>query len=55
MGWGARWLLVQRELVDNLKGDLPGMMEAAGFNPVRRVDHLYGLVSFFTAEKGTCT
>ena len=52
MGWGARWLLIQKELVDNLQGDLPAMMEVAGFRQVRRVDHVYGLVSFFTAEKG---
>ncbi len=49
MGWGARWLLVQKELTDNLRGDLPGLMRQAGFVDVRRVDHLYGLVSFFTA------
>ncbi len=50
-GWGARWLLVQKELVDNLRGDLPALMEQAGFAEVRRVDHVYGLVSFFTARK----
>lgn len=50
-GWGARWLLVQKELVDNLRGDLPVLMEQAGFVRVRRVDHVYGLVSFFTARK----
>jgi ubiquinone/menaquinone biosynthesis C-methylase UbiE len=51
MGWGARVLLVQRELVDNLRGDLPGLMTAAGFRQVTRVAHVYGLVSFFTASK----
>jgi len=51
MGWGARVLLVQRELVDNLRGDLPGLMTAAGFSQVTRVDHVFGLVSFFTAGK----
>jgi len=51
MGWGARILLVQRELVDNLRGDLPGLMTAAGFSRVTRVDHVFGLVSFFTAGK----
>ncbi len=50
-GWGARWLLVQKELVDNLRGDLPRMMEEAGFCDVQPVDHVYGLVSFFTARK----
>jgi ubiquinone/menaquinone biosynthesis C-methylase UbiE len=51
LGWGARYLLVQKELVDNLRGELPAFMAGAGFREVRRVDHLYGLVSFFTAEK----
>jgi len=51
LGWGARWLLVQKELVDNLRGELPALMDGAGFRQVRRVDHLYGLVSFFTAVK----
>jgi ubiquinone/menaquinone biosynthesis C-methylase UbiE len=51
MGWGARVLLVQRELVDNLRGDLPALMTEAGFVDVKRVDHVYGLVSFFTARK----
>lgn len=51
MGWGARMLLVQKELVDNLRGDLPALMTGAGFVNVKRVDHVYGLVSFFTANK----
>lgn len=51
LGWGARWLLVQKELADNLRGELPELMAGAGFRAVRRVDHLYGLVSFFIAEK----
>jgi len=51
MGWGARWVLVQKELVDNLRGDLPDLMRGAGLLDVRRVDHVYGLVSFFTARK----
>jgi len=51
MGWGARWLLAQKELVDNLRGDLPDLMRQAGFLDVRRVDHVYGLVSFFVARK----
>jgi len=51
LGWGARYLLVQKELVDNLRGELPDFMVKAGFGEVHRVDHLYGLVSFFTAVK----
>jgi len=51
LGWGARWLLLQRELLDNLRGDLPELMQAAGFAGVRRVGHVYGLVSFFKAQR----
>jgi len=51
-GWGGRYLLLQKELEDNLRGDLPQLMRAAGFEQVARVDHVYGLVSFFTARKG---
>lgn len=51
MGWGARWLLVQRELLDNLRGELPALMTEAGFSDVRKVGHVYGLVSFFTARR----
>ena len=51
-GWSARYLLVQKELEDNLRGDLPRLMSEAGFSQVERVDHVYGLVSFFVARKG---
>jgi len=51
MGWGARFLLVQKELVDNLRGELPQLMEQAGFAEVRRLEQVYGLVSFFQALK----
>jgi ubiquinone/menaquinone biosynthesis C-methylase UbiE len=51
LGWGARYLLVQKELADNLSGRIPLLTSEAGFIEVRRVDHVYGLVSFFTARK----
>ncbi|BCR06346.1 methyltransferase [Desulfuromonas versatilis] len=51
MGWGGRVLLVQKELEDNLRGLLPGLMAKAGFVEVKRVDHVHGLVSFFTARR----
>jgi hypothetical protein len=51
MGWGARYLLIQKELEDNLNGVLPGLMEQAGFTDVCKVDHVHGLVSFFRANK----
>lgn len=50
-GWGARWLLRQPELIDNLTGRLPSLLERAGFRKIRRREHLHGLISFFTAEK----
>ncbi|MBI4791535.1 MAG: methyltransferase domain-containing protein [Deltaproteobacteria bacterium] len=51
LGWGGRYLLLQPELADNLHGLLPDFMHRAGFRQVERKEHLYGLVSFFTATK----
>jgi ubiquinone/menaquinone biosynthesis C-methylase UbiE len=51
VGWAARWLLLQPELADNLRGLLPDFMHRAGFRQVARKERLYGLVSFFTARK----
>ena len=42
---------MQKELADNLRGLLSGLMEEAGFADVRRVDHVYRLVSFGTTRK----
>jgi ubiquinone/menaquinone biosynthesis C-methylase UbiE len=50
-GWAGRWLLMQPELEDNLRGELPAIMTAAGFAELTRRDHLFGLVSFFTAKR----
>jgi ubiquinone/menaquinone biosynthesis C-methylase UbiE len=51
LGWGGRYLLLQPELADNLQGLLSDFMHRAGFRQVERKEHLYGLVSFFTAKK----
>lgn len=51
-GWAGRWLLLQPELEDNLRGLLPALMQAAGFIDVRRADHVHGLISFWTATRG---
>ncbi|MDP2105460.1 MAG: methyltransferase domain-containing protein, partial [Desulfobulbaceae bacterium] len=48
-GWTGRWLLLQPELADNLRGLLPNLIEEAGFIAVRRVAHVHGLISVFTA------
>jgi ubiquinone/menaquinone biosynthesis C-methylase UbiE len=50
-GWGGRYLLMQPELEDNLLGLLPDFMHRAGFRLVEKKEHVYGLVSFFTARK----
>lgn len=50
-GWGGRWLLLQPELEDNLRGMLPALMAEAGFRSLEQRDHLFGLVSFFTAKR----
>ncbi len=51
MGWGARYLLIQKELEDNLNGLLPALMKEAGFTDICKIDHVHGLVSFFSAVK----
>lgn len=50
-GWLARYLLLQKELEDNLLGLLPELMAEAGFARISRQGHVYGLVSFFTCRK----
>lgn len=50
-GWSGRWLLLQPELADNLRGELPVLMAEAGFSSVRQLDHVHGLISFFEAKK----
>ena len=51
VGWLSRYLLLQPELEGNLRGQLPAIMEAAGFVDIRKLEQVYGLVSFFTAAK----
>jgi ubiquinone/menaquinone biosynthesis C-methylase UbiE len=51
LGWLSRYLLLQPELEDNLRGFLPAFIEEAGFTGLSRHDQVYGLVSFFTSSK----
>lgn len=51
IGWGSRYLLFQKEIEDNLLGQLPGIMAEAGFENIRKAEHIYGLVSFFVCNK----
>ncbi|MDD5758868.1 MAG: methyltransferase domain-containing protein [Desulfobulbaceae bacterium] len=51
-GWAGRWLLFQPELEDNLHGKLPTLMAEAGFIDICRPDHVHGLISFWTANRG---
>lgn len=51
IGWGSRYLLFQKEIEDNLLGHLPGIMAGAGFEDIRKTEHIYGLVSFFICNK----
>lgn len=55
IGWLSRYLLLQPELEDNLRGLLPELIRNAGFAKVCRHEHIYGLVSFFTAHKPIST
>jgi ubiquinone/menaquinone biosynthesis C-methylase UbiE len=50
-GWLGRWLLLQPELTDNLRGKLPALMTEAGFVDVKRAAHVHGLISFWTANR----
>lgn len=51
LGWASRYILLQPELEDNLRGELPDIMHQAGFDAIERKAHLYGMVSFFMARK----
>lgn len=51
IGWTSRYILFQPELEDNLNGRLPDFIREAGFRDVSRREHLYGMVSFYTARK----
>ena len=51
VGYASFVLLVQKPIYENLRGVLPGLMAEAGLRDVVRVDHWYGLVSFYTARK----
>lgn len=51
IGWLSRYLLLQPELEDNLRGRLPDLIRGAGFTQVVRHEQVYGLVSFFTSFK----
>ncbi|OQX15579.1 MAG: hypothetical protein BWK76_12910 [Desulfobulbaceae bacterium A2] len=51
LGWASRWLLLQPELEDNLRGLLPQLLVAAGFIDTRRVAHVHGMISLFVSHK----
>jgi len=50
-GWFGRYLLLQPELEDNLRGQLPLLMGGAGFVEIQRLAHLHGMITFFSAQK----
>ncbi len=50
-GWASRWLLLQPELEDNLRGYLPQLLIEAGFADTRRVAHVHGMISLFVSHK----
>jgi len=51
IGWASRYLLFQPELESNLRGKLPEFIRKANFKDVIRMDHVYGMVSFYLAQK----
>lgn len=51
IGWTGRYILLQPELEDNLRGKLPELIRKADFQDVDKKEHLYGMVSFYLARK----
>jgi len=51
IGWSSRYILLQPELEDNLRGKLPELIRKANFQDVVLREHVYGMVSFYTARK----
>jgi len=50
-GWLGRFFLLQPELIDNLRGEIPGLIRDAGFEKVSRLAHVHGMISVFSAIK----
>ncbi len=47
----ARWLLFQPQIGENIRGVLPHLMAAAGFDPPESIDTYFGYISLFLTHK----
>ncbi len=51
ISYAARWLLVQPEIGENIRGVLPDLIERAGFAPPRHVATYWGYLATFVTNK----
>ncbi len=47
----SRWLFMQPQIAENIRGVLPELMVEAGFLPPQRAAHFFGYISVFTTIK----
>jgi len=47
----ARWFFMQPQIGENIRGILPGLIEAAGFLPPVHVTTYFGYIALFTSRK----
>jgi ubiquinone/menaquinone biosynthesis C-methylase UbiE len=47
----SRWLLMQPQIGENIRGVLPGLIEEAGFLPPQTVAHYFGYIAVFSTTK----
>jgi ubiquinone/menaquinone biosynthesis C-methylase UbiE len=47
----ARWFFMQPQIGENIRGILPGLIEAAGFLPPIHVTTYFGYIALFTSRK----
>lgn len=47
----SRWLFLQPQIGENIRGVLPGLMVEAGFPPPQRVAHYFGYITVFATSR----
>jgi ubiquinone/menaquinone biosynthesis C-methylase UbiE len=47
----SRYILMQPEIGENIRGVLPGLIEEAGFNPPEKAATYFGYIAVFTSRK----
>ena len=51
VSWTSRWFFLQPQIGENIRGVLPGLIEAAGFDPPRIDGVYFGYISIFSSTK----